>query len=75
LKNGKVIGGYFFDKSFASDGHVPEQIYIEQSWIINADGGLERAKADTAGVLILSGEMSCIEFTKITPLGATYEQK
>lgn len=62
LKNGDVIGGLFHTSSFASSTPAEEQIYLEETWVLNDDGGFERMKNDSAGVLILSSEISHIEF-------------
>ena len=65
VKNdGTVIGGKYSDKSFASSAPAPEQIYLEESWVINDRGGFERAKNDTAGVIILTSDISHIELRK-----------
>jgi len=62
VKNdGTIIGGRYSDKSFASSAPAPEQIYLEESWIINNKGGFERAKNNTAGVIILTSDISHIE--------------
>lgn len=62
VKNdGTVIGGKFSEKSFASSAPAPEQIYLEESWVINDNGGFERVKDTSAGVIILTSEISHIE--------------
>lgn len=61
LKNGTVVAGLYGQRSFASSAPAQEQIYLEQAWIINANGGFERPKNNTAGVIILSSEISHIE--------------
>jgi len=61
LKNGTIIAGRYADKSFASSAPAPEQIYLEEIWLLNDKGGFERAKNNTAGVIILSSEISHIE--------------
>lgn len=61
LKSGAVIGGKFSSKSFASSAPAPEQIYLEESWVIGTGGAFERPKSGTAGVMILSNEISYIE--------------
>lgn len=61
LKDGTKIAGRYADKSFASSAPAPEQIYLEETWILNDNGGFERAKNKTAGVIILSNEISHIE--------------
>lgn len=61
LKDGSIIAGRYSDNSFASSAPAPEQIYLEETWILNDKGGFERAKNNTAGVIILSSEISHIE--------------
>lgn len=62
LKNGTVIAGLYSSKSCASSAPAPEQIYLEETWVLNENGGFVRAVNRTAGVLILSSEISHIEF-------------
>ena len=61
LKDGNIIAGRYADKSFASSAPAEEQIYLEETWIINANGAFERKKNNTAGTIILSSEISHIE--------------
>lgn len=61
LKNGTIVAGRYADKSFASSAPAPEQVYLEETWLLNDNGGFERAKNNTAGVIILSSEISHIE--------------
>lgn len=61
LKNGTIIAGRYADNSFASGAPAPEQIYLEETWILNDKGGFQRAKNNTAGVIVLSDEISHIE--------------
>lgn len=65
LMNGAVIGGKFSSKSFASNAPAPEQIYLEESWKMNDMGGFDKIKEKTMGVIILSAEISTIEFYKL----------
>lgn len=64
LKNGDVIGGLFAANSFASSAPAEEQIYLEETWVLNKKGGFNRMKTGSAGVVILSSEISHIEFRK-----------
>jgi len=64
LKNGKKIGGKFSQASFASSTPNPEQLYLEENWIINEDGGFERPRSETFGILVLSNDIESIEFFK-----------
>jgi len=61
LKDGTVIAGRYAEKSFASSTPAEEQIYLEETWVINDKGGFERPKNNTAGVIVLSSEISYLE--------------
>lgn len=61
LKDGTIVAGRYADKSFASSAPAEEQIYLEETWLLNAKGAFERKKNNTAGVIILSSEISHIE--------------
>lgn len=66
LTNGTIVGGYYGENSFTSSSPSPEQIYLEQSWVIKDDGSrFERAKNDTQGILIMETQISYIEFKKL----------
>ncbi len=61
LKNGTIIGGLYAEQSNASSSPETEQIYLQETWIIGANGEFLRKKNGTAGVIILSDEISHIE--------------
>lgn len=61
LKSGNKIAGKFAYNSFASSGQSKEQIYIEETWLLNSDGGFERAKNSSAGTLIVNTDIESIE--------------
>jgi hypothetical protein len=61
LKDGTIIGGVYSEKSFASSAPTEEQIYLEETWIINEMGGFERRKNGTSGVIVMASEISRIE--------------
>lgn len=61
LKDGKVIGRKFSTKSFASSAPDQEQIYLEERWIVDENGVFERPVNRTAGVIILSSDISHVE--------------
>ena len=65
LKDGTKIAGRYDSCSFASSAPAGEQIYLEENWVINADGGFERPREDTAGILVLSSEIVSVEFFKL----------
>ena len=61
LKNGNIIGGLYAELSNASSFPEAEQIYLQETWVIGEDGEFLRKKERTAGVIILSDEISHIE--------------
>jgi len=69
LKDGTKIGGKYSGNSFASSAPADEQIYLEETWIVNDKGGLERKKKQTAGAIILSKEIAFIELIKYSEEG------
>lgn len=62
LKDGEKIAGKFGTGSFASSAPAEEQIYLEEEWILNQDGGFERPADQSAGIIILSSEIRSVEF-------------
>jgi hypothetical protein len=69
LKDGTKIAGRYGGKSFTSSAPDREQIYLEETWVLNADGGFERAKGQTAGTIITSTEIASVELFKYVPEG------
>ncbi|WP_220131404.1 DUF6338 family protein [Enterobacter sp. RHBSTW-00593] len=65
LKDGKRIGGLYSGNAFASSSPEPEQIFLSESWHVNEDGGFERRKERTLGVLVLTTDILTIEFYSI----------
>lgn len=61
LKEGDKIAGKYASASFASSAPAPEQIYLEECWVLNEDEGFERSRTNSAGIIILSDEISTIE--------------
>ncbi len=64
LRDGQKIAGKYANNSFASSSPAPEQIYIEETWVLNEDGGFDRPRTDTAGVIVLSQDIATVEFFK-----------
>jgi hypothetical protein len=62
LKDGEKIAGRYDTKSFASSTPSPEQIYLEEAWNLNVDGGFERRREESAGILVISSEIRSVEF-------------
>jgi hypothetical protein len=61
LKSGVKIAGKYGGASFASSTPNKEQIYLEETWMLNDDGGFERPREQTAGVIITSDEIASVE--------------
>lgn len=65
LNNGTIIGGKFFDRSFASSAPAEEQLYLEETWLLDSKGAFLRKINDTTGVLVLSKNISHVEFREL----------
>lgn len=61
LKGGKKIGGRYDGASFSSSIPYPEQIYLQENWELNSDGGFERPRVETAGIIILATDIETVE--------------
>lgn len=61
LVDGRQIAGRFDTKSFASSSPAPEQIYLEEAWVLSDGGGFERKRNDSAGIIILAKEIATLE--------------
>lgn len=61
LNDGRQVAGRYWTKSFASSSPAPEQIYLEETWVLNEDGGFERCRKDSAGIIILAKEITTLE--------------
>ena len=66
LKDGKQFAGKYDSRSFSSSAPHPEQLYLEQAWKLTASGGFDRARRDTAGILLLGSEIVSVELFNIT---------
>jgi hypothetical protein len=61
LKGGRKIAGMYGLNSFASSAPAEAQLYLEQEWMLNNEGGFERPAVQTAGVIILASEIETVE--------------
>lgn len=66
LKDGQRIAGRYDSESFASSAPAAEQLYLQETWVLNDDGGFERPRRDSAGVLILAADIVTVELFNIT---------
>ncbi|WP_449103624.1 DUF6338 family protein [Pseudomonas veronii] len=65
LIDGRQVAGLFHTKSFASSSPSSEQIYLQEAWVVNDDGGFERPREKSAGIIILAKEIATIELFHI----------
>lgn len=65
LNNGTIIGGKFYDRSFASSAPAEEQLYLEETWLLDEKGKFLRKINDSTGVLVLSKNISHVEFREL----------
>ncbi|MCM7097221.1 DUF6338 family protein [Enterobacter kobei] len=65
MKDGSQVAGAYKNNAFASSCPEPEQIYLSEHWVLNSDGGFERPRNDTLGIIILSSEIKTLEFFKM----------
>ncbi|WP_409525157.1 DUF6338 family protein [Nitrincola sp. MINF-07-Sa-05] len=61
LKDGRKVAGKYGRNSFSSSSPAPEQIYLEETWVINEDGGFDRPRVSTAGTIILADQIATLE--------------
>lgn len=62
LKDGRRISGFYGGQSFASSYPAEEQIYIEQTYVLNDDAHFEHPVGRTKGVIIYGREIVALEF-------------
>jgi hypothetical protein len=63
LKDQRRIGGLYGARSFASRSPAAPEIYIEQVWQVDADGGFTGTMVEsTSGILIMGAEILAVEF-------------
>jgi len=62
LKDGRKIGGRYDTESFASSYPAKEQIYLQEVWTLDENGGFKEPVERTNGIIIMSDEMALIEF-------------
>ena len=64
LKDGTKIAGKYAGNSFASSAPAEEQIYLEETWILNDKLGFDRPKKRSAGVIVMASDISHVELSK-----------
>lgn len=66
LKGDRQVAGRYDSDSFASSSPQSEQIYLQEAWVLNGDGGFERPRDGTAGVIVLGSEIVTLELFDLT---------
>jgi Family of unknown function (DUF6338) len=61
-KEGKDLGGYFGDNSFAASSPNAQQIYVEEVWRLDEDGKFIERVEGTEGAILSSEDCELIEF-------------
>lgn len=61
LKNGRFIGGWYGDSSFAGSDPEWRDLYVEQAWELDPLGGFKRKISDTMGFLVRVEDCELIE--------------
>jgi len=63
LKDQRRIGGLYGGKSFTSHSPAPPEIYLEQVWHVDENGGFTGTVVkSTAGILIMGTDILALEF-------------
>lgn len=66
MKDGKQIAGKYGAGSFSTNAPAQEQLYLSETWVLNAAGGFDRPRIDSAGIMILSADIVTVEFFNVT---------
>lgn len=61
LKDGSKVGGRYGLHSFSSSFPQVKELYLEQEWIVNEQGGFDRAVNESRGIIIFFEEILSIE--------------
>jgi hypothetical protein len=51
-KEGKELGGYFGERSFATSSPNAQQIYVEEVWLLDEDGRFVERVEETDGAIV-----------------------
>jgi hypothetical protein len=62
LKDGKKLGGYFGERSFAASSPNAQQIYVEEIWRVDENGRFVEPVEGTKGAVVDKEDCALIEF-------------
>jgi hypothetical protein len=65
LKNGKMVGGYFGERSYASTYPQEPELYVEEVWRVDYAGKFVEMVTDTNGAVIRQAEWERVEFFNV----------
>jgi hypothetical protein len=72
LKDQRRIGGLYGGRSFASHSPAAPEIYLEQVWYVDENGGFTgKVVESTAGILIMGKDILALEFFQYNNEGRT----
>jgi len=67
LQDGTWLGGYFGAESYASSFPNPQEIFVEEGWVINDDGTFADVKHAPNGMIIRCTNAVCVDFLPADP--------
>ena len=66
-KDGKDLGGYFGENSFATSSPNGQEIYVEEVWRLDEDGRFVEPVEETQGAIVNREDCTLIEFVERPP--------
>ena len=64
LEDGQKIAGKYGEKSFTSSSPHKEQIYLEETWVLDKNDVFKRPRNQSSGILVTSDNIASIELFK-----------
>jgi hypothetical protein len=76
LKDQRRIGGLYGYRSFTSHSPAPPEIFLEEVWHVDEDGGFTGSVVEeTAGILVMGTEIEALEFFEYNDGGRVADVK
>lgn len=66
LEGGRWLGGYFGGRSYASSFPNPQEIFVEEGWVINDDGTFTDLVHAPGGMIIKCDNAVSVDFIPVT---------
>jgi hypothetical protein len=67
FEDGRWLGGYFGSSSFASSFPNPQELFVEEGWVINDDGTFTDVLHAPDGMIIRCHNAVSVDFLPVTP--------